>query len=301
MIEQMTPDLLLAGYASVVLLLTAVIGFGGGRIFGEATKTKTVVREKIPTELKRLAKVLKIKEDVPETQAYGRMIHDLFEERDGEILDLKDKVLTLEDRADAAEEEVEHLQLAKTGLIRDKVAVENKLREERNLVAKLTAQINTLVGCQSISGTATPLSGLYERADEYYGKLDAEKGTTLTSRGTVYGYFHDRNMRLTARLAEEDVLSIANCNARPSAQSPLPDREGLWVSPHSNSIYLVGRGWADREIATNDGGKPWKPGFYPFVGSRTKIDPKKRVELRSTARIGVRARTGMGFDRKATS
>ena len=86
----------------LLLLLASVgllLGYVGSALYGP--KRTTVQRvEVVPPHLSRLAQVLGVKTDAPASQSYGRMVHDLFEEKDLEIRALRAEIRTQEEEAE---------------------------------------------------------------------------------------------------------------------------------------------------------------------------------------------------------
>lgn len=102
----MTPDTLLM-IAGGTLAGSCVAGYFLGRIFGEAHKVKTEIVYRTPPALQRLASVLRITEDIPASESYGRLIHDLFNEKDNELLKAKREAAVERSAAEALREEID--------------------------------------------------------------------------------------------------------------------------------------------------------------------------------------------------
>ena len=92
-----------------IVVAVALVAFG---MFarGAVTKTRVVERRIIPPELSRMAQNLRITEDIPVTESYGRRIHDMFEEKNTEALVLRADLEDERINSDSWQKEAERYQ-----------------------------------------------------------------------------------------------------------------------------------------------------------------------------------------------
>ena len=95
-------------FVPLCFVLGFAVSFGLGSLW--TTKRVEVIRvPKVPEQLARLASIFGITEDIPAGNSYGRLIHDLFEERDREIASLKFEVERSAAELTAAREEADSI------------------------------------------------------------------------------------------------------------------------------------------------------------------------------------------------
>lgn len=121
---------LFTAVAVLSCLFGALVAYVAGPV-----RTDVVYVDRVPPALSRLARLFGITEDLPEGDSYGRKLHDLFEARDSEILDLRARCLDLEEQLDQKRDYLPLLQRAE-----ERIA--NQREELRSLNQRLKGSLS---------------------------------------------------------------------------------------------------------------------------------------------------------------